>query len=59
MYFQVAYVLSDEHVLERKFGAFKNISDNYPKYVVSMDKIPISRDGIIHMNLIDFCLKGI
>lgn len=43
----------------REFGAYDSVLDNYPKYVVSMDKIPISRDGIIHMNLIDFCLKGI
>ena len=51
--------MSDETVVEREFGAFKNVPDNYPKYVVSMDKIDASRDGITHINLIDFCLKGI
>lgn len=59
IYVQAAYLLTDESVIEREFGAYNSIEDNYPKYVVSMDKITTSRDGIIHMNLIDFCLKGI
>lgn len=59
IYVQAAYLLADDNVVEREFGAYKNVQDNYPKYVVSMDKITTSRDGIMHMNLIDFCLKGI
>lgn len=59
IYVQAAYYLTDESVIEREFGAYETVPDHYPKYVVSMDKIPISRDGIIHKNLIDFCLKGI
>ena len=58
IYVQAAYLLADESVIEREFGAYKNIQDNYPKYVVSMDKITSSRDGIIHKNLIDFCMNG-
>ena len=57
-YVQAAYLLAAESVIEREFGAYKNIQDNYPKYVVSMDKITSSRDGIIHKNLIDFCMNG-
>ena len=59
IYVQAAYLLADETVTEREFGAYRSIQDNYPKYVVTMDKLLSSRDGIIHMNLIDFCLKGI
>ena len=59
LYVQAAYLLADESVVEREFGAYKNIQDNYPKYVVSMDKVTVSRDGITHMNLIDFCLGGL
>ena len=55
-YVQAAYLLANDSVVEREFGAYKNIADNYPKYVVSMDKITISRDGIKHINLIDFCM---
>lgn len=59
IYVQAAYYLTDEAVVEREFGAYEVVPDHYPKYVISMDKMPISRDGIIHRNLIDFCLKGI
>ena len=51
--------MSDEHVIQREFGAYDSISDNYPKYVVSMDSMAIERDGIIHKNLIDFLLEGV
>ncbi len=56
-YFQVTYEMQDnESTIEREFGALKSIEDNYPKYVLSLDKIDLSRDGIIHLNLIDFLL---
>ena len=55
-YFQVAYLLNDEKVVERVFGAFKTINDNYPKYVLSMDKTDFSQNGIIHKNIIDWLL---
>lgn len=55
-YVQAAYLLSNEQVVEREFGAYDAISDNYPKYVITLDKIPLSREGIIHLNLIDFLL---
>lgn len=56
-YVQAAYLLSDERVIEREFGAYQNIDDNYPKYVITMDRVPMSRDGIIHKNLVDFLLE--
>ena len=43
--------------MEREFGAFKNIEDNYPKYVLSMDKFDFSKNGIIHKNVIDWLLE--
>lgn len=55
-YYQVAYYLYDEKVIEREFGAFKGIADNYPKYVLSLDKMDFSREGIIHKNVMDFLL---
>ncbi|MDD3360416.1 MAG: ATP-binding protein [Hespellia sp.] len=58
-YIQAAYMLSDEKVVEREFGAYDNINDNYPKYVITMDRIMMSRDGIIHLNLIDFLINDI
>lgn len=58
IYIQVAYVLADERVCEREFGAFDNINDHYPKYVLSTDKFDMSQNGIIHMNIIDWLLNG-
>ena len=57
IYIQVAYLLADEKVEEREFGAYKKIEDNYPKYVLTMDRFDFSRDGIIHKNVIDWLLE--
>jgi hypothetical protein len=56
-YIQVADYLSNDEVIEREFGAYKNVADNFPKYVITMDKLDYSRDGIIHKNIIDWLLE--
>ncbi len=53
-YVQVAYVMASEATIDREFGALEAIDDNYPKYVVSMDPVAASRNGITHVRLIDF-----
>lgn len=57
-YIQVTYELNSDDVIEREFGAFNPIEDNYPKYVISLDKEDFSRDGIIHINLIDWLMDN-
>ena len=57
LYFQVAYLLQNDKVQNREFGAFKEIEDSYPKYVLSLDRVDFSRDGIIHKNIIDWLLE--
>lgn len=54
IYIQVAYLLADDDVINREFGAYEVIKDNYPKYVISMDKFDLSQNGIIHKNVIDW-----
>ncbi|MBD8923589.1 ATP-binding protein [bacterium] len=57
-YIQVTYELKgNEKTIEREFGAYNDILDNYPKYVISLDKVDLSRNGVIHLNLIDFLLN--
>lgn len=56
-YYQVAYLLATEEVIKREFGAFDGITDNYPKYVITMDSFDFSREGIVHKNMIDFLLE--
>lgn len=53
-YYQVCYLLESEKVREREFSVYKLVLDNFPKYVISMDTIDFSHDGIIHKNIIDF-----
>ena len=57
-YYQVAYLLVNNDVVEREFGAFRVIDDNYPKYVLSLDKTNFSQNGIIHKNIIDWLLEN-
>lgn len=56
LYIQVAYLLANDDTINREFSALENIQDNYPKYVLSMDKIKMERNGIKHRNIIDFLL---
>lgn len=57
-YIQVAYMLYDEQTIEREFGGLMEIANHYPKYVVTMDKMPIGGNykGIKQIYLGDFLL---
>ena len=57
IYIQVAYILADDSVIDREFGVYKEIQDNYPKYVLTMDKHDFSQNGIIHKNVVDWLLQ--
>ena len=43
-------------VIEREFGVYKFVEDNYPKYVIWTDTFDFSQDGIIHKSIIDWLL---
>lgn len=50
IYCQVAYMLTDEKVVEREFRSLLAIKDNFPKFVVTMDPVNIgNREGIQHL----------
>ena len=55
-YFQVAYLLASPDTIEREFHSLEIINDNYPKTVISMDKVDLSQNGIKHINVIDFLM---
>lgn len=59
IYVQVAYLLASEETVRREFSVYELIKDNFPKYVVSMDELDFSRNGIIHKNIRDFLLGEI
>ena len=56
IYIQVTYLLASEETIDREFSVYDSISDNFPKYVVSMDELDMSRNGIKHRNIRDFLL---
>ena len=56
IYIQVAFSISNEDTKNREFGAYKTIHDNYPKYVITLDRMTYEYNGIKHINLIDFLL---
>ena len=57
LYFQVSYLLASDETVQREFGAYDSVRDNYPKYVLSLDKFDFSQNGIIHKNIIDWLLE--
>ena len=46
LYVQVCYLLASGETVNREFGAYDSIRDNFPKYVVSLDEFDMSRNGI-------------
>ena len=58
IYIQVTYLLESEKVINREFGAFEEIKDNYPKYVVLTDDFAGGNyQGIKTMHITDFLLS--
>lgn len=50
IYLQATYMLETEQTIEREYASLLAISDNYEKYVVSLDEVQLpSREGIRHI----------
>ena len=60
VYIQVSYMMPSKDTQEREFSVLEQISDNHPKYVISLDPLLIKREsGVKHIKLIDFLQKGL
>ncbi len=53
-YYQVAYLLDSQKTREREFSVYRRVQDSYPKFVISIDEIDFSQEGIIHKNIVQF-----
>ncbi len=54
-YLQVAYTIHKSKATEdREYAALEIIHDNYPKYVLTTDYLLQKRNGIRHVNLLEF-----
>ena len=51
IYIQVTYLLASAETIEREFGVYDSVPDNFPKFVVSLDEFDLSRNGIKHRNI--------
>lgn len=56
-YYQVSASVLDPAVLERELRPLEKIKDNYPKYLLTLDELPIGRNGINQLNIVDFLLE--
>lgn len=58
-YVQVAYTIAlSKDTEDREYRPLESIRDNYPKYVVTADSLLQHRNGIEHINLVDFMRSG-
>lgn len=58
-YVQVAYTIAlSKDTEDREYRPLESIKDNYPKYVATTDSLLQKRNGIEHINLVDFMRKG-
>lgn len=53
-YIQVSKDISNPETEEREFRPFYAIKELYPRYLFTMDLLLQKRDGIHHLNLVDF-----
>lgn len=56
LYVQVSYIMNDDATFDREISPLLDIKDNYPKYIISMDPVNRSTQGIHHLHIIDFLL---
>lgn len=57
IYYQVSASVLDPTTFARELAPLKKIPDHYPKFIISMDEIPMNEDGIKQINIIDFLLS--
>jgi predicted AAA+ superfamily ATPase len=53
-YYQVSATVLDESTLARELASLKQIRDNYPKFLITLDDFTGDHDGIYQINLIDW-----
>ncbi len=56
-YYQVAYTVRDETVLERELTPFDKIPDHNPKILITLDPEEVSRRGVRQINAINWLLS--
>ena len=58
IYYQIAASILDPATFAREIAPLKKVSDHYPKFILSMDELPMSEDWIKQVNIVDFLLEN-
>lgn len=57
-YIQVAMTIADPKTEEREYRPFEKIRDSYPRFLFTLDPLLQKRDGVTHLNLLEFISKN-
>jgi predicted AAA+ superfamily ATPase len=57
-YVQIAMSIADRKTEDREYRPFEKVKDNHPKYLFTLDPLLQKRDGVKHLNLLDFMAAG-
>ena len=57
-YIQVAMTIADRATENREYRPFEKITDSYPRYLFTLDPLLQQREGVRHLNLMEFIASG-
>ncbi len=57
VYYQVAASILDPSTFEREIAPLKKVNDHYPKFILTLDELPMGEEGIKQVNIVDFLLE--
>lgn len=57
-YVQVSMSVADPAVEEGEYRPFGNVRDNWPRYLLTLDPLPLGRGGVAHLNMMDLMADG-
>jgi predicted AAA+ superfamily ATPase len=58
IYYQVSASVLDPSTFKQEIEPLKRVNDHYPKFILSMDELPMGEDGIKQINIVDFLLEA-
>lgn len=57
VYYQVSASILDANTYQREIAPLKAVNDHYPKYIVTLDEVPMGEEGIRQINAMEFLLQ--
>lgn len=57
-YIQVSLSVAEKAAEKREYRPFSLVRDNYPQYLLTLDPLPLERDGATYQNLVELMASG-